>query len=239
MSVTDVVLVGSSALHRDGVRHSLDSAHFSVIGEGRDFESVLALVGAGVSPRLIVADVSRLSEKDLEDLRRVRDTVSDCRIVVLSNNLDLIDLRRVFRAGADGFLVTELSREAFSLALLLVVNGEKVLPGALADVLASNCESLAASIVPKKVRGKLTGRERQILRCLLNGDSNKAIARALEITEGTVKVHLKTLMKKISATNRTQAALWARGQGMGADLDPMLLAARSRSERRSPSISTA
>src|SRR3546814_6994009 len=63
----------------------------------------------------------------------------------------------------------------------------------------------------------LTDRERQILQCLLNGYSNKLIARALGITEGTVKVHLKSLMKKIDANNRTQAALWARNHGIAED----------------------
>jgi len=225
MSVIDVVLVGSSALHRDGLHHSLDSAQFAVVGQGRDFESVLHLLGCGASPRLIVADISRPSEKDVADLRRLRVAAPDCRIVILSNDLNVVDLGHVFRAGADGYLVAELSREAFSLSLQLVVSGQKVLPGTLADLLASDCQSLAASILPKKVRGKLTDRERQVLRCLLNGARNKAIARALEITEGTVKIHVKTLMKKISAANRTQAALWARSQGMGADLDPMQLVA--------------
>lgn len=219
MSVVDVALVGGSALHRDGLRHSLDPNHFTVVVEGRDFESVLALVERRTSPMLIVADVSRLREKDFEDLHRVRTAVPDCRIVVLSSDLNLPDLSRVFREGADGYLVSELSREAFSLSLLVIMSGEKVLPSGLADVLASSCPDFPASRAPNG-QVDLTDRERQILRCLLNGHSNKIIARMLEITEGTVKVHLKALMKKISAVNRTQAALWARGQGIGEELEP-------------------
>ena len=116
--------------------------------------------------------------------------------------------------------MSELSREAFSLSLLVIISGEKVLPGSLADVLASNYRDFVASKLPN-TQSNLTDRERQILRCLLNGYSNKLIARVLDITEGTVKVHLKTLMKKISAVNRTQAALWARSQGIGEDPDPL------------------
>jgi two-component system nitrate/nitrite response regulator NarL len=220
MSVIDVALVGGGALHRDGLRRSLDSNHFAVVAEGPDLGSVLAFVERGTSPRLIIADVSRLRDKDFEDLHRVHTAVPGCRIVVLSSDLNLTDLSRVFRAGADGYLVSELSREAFSLSLLVIMSGEKVLPSALADLLASNCKDFSARRVPNSQAG-LTDRERQILRCLLNGYSNKLIARILEITEGTVKVHLKALMKKISAVNRTQAALWARGQGMGEDLDPI------------------
>jgi two-component system nitrate/nitrite response regulator NarL len=153
-----------------------------------------------------------MSEKDFEGLRRVRDEAPECRIAVLSNDLNLSDLGRVFRAGADGYLVSELSREAFSLSLLVILSGEKVLPGSLADVLASNYRDFVASKISNN-QGNLTDRERQILRCLLDGYSNKLIARVLDITEGTVKVHLKTLMKKIAAVNRTQLLFGREAKG--------------------------
>lgn len=220
MSLIDVALIGGSALHREGLRQSLDPTQFVVVFEGRDFSSALTLIGSGVSPKLIIADISRPSEKDFEGLRRVHDAALDCRIVFLSDDLILSDIARVFRAGADGYLVSELSREAFSLSLLVIMSGEKVLPGSLAGVLASNYRDFVSSKLTND-QCNLTDRERQILRCLLNGYSNKLIARVLEITEGTVKVHLKTLMKKISAVNRTQAALWARSQGIGEDPGPL------------------
>jgi two-component system, NarL family, nitrate/nitrite response regulator NarL len=221
VSPVEVVLVGGSALHREGLRQALDPSHFAVIAEGRSFNSVLDLINRGVSPRLIIADVNRLCEKDFEDLRRIRDAASECRIAVLSNDLNLDHLARVFRAGADGYLVSDLSREAFSLSLLVIMSGEKVLPGSLAKALTSNDRDLA-DIKVVSDQTNLTERERQILRCLLDGHSNKHIARALDITEGTVKVHLKALMRKISAVNRTQAALWARSQGIGEDPNPLV-----------------
>jgi two-component system nitrate/nitrite response regulator NarL len=220
MSLIDVALIGAGTLHREGLRQSLDPAHFVVVFEGRDFSSSLLMIGNGVSPNLIIADISRPSEKDFESLRRVREAATESRIVILSRDLNLSDIARVFRAGADGYLVSELSPEAFSLLLRAVMTGEKVLPGALVDLLASNHQDFLSGKVENE-QGNLTDRERQILRCLLNGYSNKLIARVLDITEGTVKVHLKTLMKKISAVNRTQAALWARSQGIGEDPDPL------------------
>jgi two-component system, NarL family, nitrate/nitrite response regulator NarL len=220
MSLIQVALVGGSALHREGLRQSLDPSQFAVMAEGRDFSSVLDLMSKGVSPRLVIADVGRLCEKDFEDVRRLRDAASECRIAVLSDHLNLDDLGRVFRAGADGYLVSDLSREAFSLSLLVMMSGEKVLPGSLADVLASNYRDFVSSKLSND-QANLTERERQILRCLLDGHSNKHIARVLEITEGTVKVHLKAPMRKIPAANRTQAALWARSQGIGEDPAPL------------------
>jgi two-component system, NarL family, nitrate/nitrite response regulator NarL len=138
---------------------------------------------------------------------------------VLSNELNFSDLARALRAGANGYLVDELSGEAFSLSLLVVMSGEKVLPSSLADVLASNYRDFTGNGL-SETHCNLTDRERQILQCLLRGYSNKLIARMLDITEGTVKVHLKALMKKISAVNRTQAALWARSHGIGEDAQP-------------------
>jgi two-component system nitrate/nitrite response regulator NarL len=96
-------------------------------------------------------------------------------------------------------------------------------------VLAS--DSHEASQLLERPEKHLTEREELILKCLLNAYSNKHIARALDISEGTVKVHLKSVMKKISAANRTQAALWARNNGIevessfGARIDGQLLPA--------------
>jgi len=227
MSLIDVALVGGGTLHREGLRQSLDLSHFVVVAEGRDVSSVLTLIGKGVCPRLVIVDVSRLLEKEFEDLRRIREAAPGCRIVALSNDLNLSELGRVFRAAADGYIVSELSREAFSLSLLVVMSGEKVLPGALAEVLASKCRDFVGKL--SNDPANVTDRERQILQCLINGASNKHIGRTLEITEGTVKVHLKSLMKKISAANRTQAALWARSHGIGEDPEPL-------NSRASPTI---
>ena len=220
MPLIEVALVGGGALHREGLRQSLDPSQFVVMAEGRDFSSVLDLMSKGATPRLVIADVGRLTEKDFEDLRRIRDAAPGCRIAVLSNELNLDDLGHVFRAGADGYLVSDLSREAFSLSLLVILIGQKVLPGSLAEVLASNYRDFVSSKLSND-QANLTDRERQILRCLLDGHSNKHIARVLDITEGTVKVHLKVLMRKISAANRTQAALWARSHGIGEDPAPL------------------
>jgi DNA-binding NarL/FixJ family response regulator len=168
MSLIGVALVGSSTLHREGLRQSLDQDRFTVIVEGRDFSNVLVAVGRNISPHLVVADCGRMCETDFEDLQRFHSAAPECRIVVLSNELNLSDMARVLRAGAVGYLVSELSCEAFSLSLLLVMNGEKVLPGSLADVLAANDRELSTRKIFDE-RSNLTDRERQILQCLLSG----------------------------------------------------------------------
>jgi two-component system nitrate/nitrite response regulator NarL len=213
MTLTNVFLVGTDYLFRQGLRYLLDRERFAVIGETRDWSGVEAALQATPVPHLIVADFSEYVEEDVAYLRELRAAYEDVRIVVLADELCLGDMARLLKAGIDGYLIKELSAEALSLSLLLVRLGEKVFPSTLASVLADGSPLTALrSLAPS--RKQLTEREEQILRCLLNAYSNKHIARALAISEGTVKVHLKTLMKKISAANRTQAALWARNNGI-------------------------
>ncbi|WP_119461254.1 response regulator transcription factor [Rhodospirillaceae bacterium SYSU D60014] len=218
MSAISVVLIGSNTLFRQSLHQILDPNQFAIVAEGRDLASVRALINDGVMPDLVVADFSTHQEEDFESLRQLREVGGDCRIVVLANELSLCEMARALKAGVDGYLVNELSVEAFSLSLLLVMKGEKVLPGHLAGKLATNVQDFEGVKLVDAQRN-LTDRERQILQCLLNGYSNKLIARALGITEGTVKVHLKSLMKKIAASNRTQAALWARNNGIAGPVE--------------------
>jgi two-component system nitrate/nitrite response regulator NarL len=227
MSTITVVLVGTNQLFRQGLRRLLDPDQFVVADEARDLADLETLIEDGLAPDLVVADLNGCHQADLERLRGLRERHDslrdDTRVVVLADQLCLADMARLLNAGADGYLVNELSAEAFSLSLLLVMQGEKVLPSTLAGVLAN--ERGEASHAPL-LQGQrhLTERETQILRCLLNGYSNKHIARALTISEGTVKVHLKSLMKKIAAANRTQAALWARNNGIGDSLQHFIAA---------------
>jgi two-component system nitrate/nitrite response regulator NarL len=214
MSAINVVLVGTNKLFRQGLRRLLDPEQFVVAAEARDLAAVDELIDEGLIPDLMVADLHSCYDSDLERLRRMRAGHASLRMVVLVNELCLADMARLLDAGADGYLVNELSAEALSLSLLLVMNGEKVLPSTLAGVLADD-RGKADNGALVQAQRNLTEREKQILKCLLNGYSNKHIARALTISEGTVKVHLKSLMKKIAAANRTQAALWARNNGIG------------------------
>jgi two-component system nitrate/nitrite response regulator NarL len=184
-----------------------------VAGEARDLTALDALLEEGLAPDLVVADLNGCHEEDLDRLRAVRSTYLGVRVVVLADELCLSDMARLLKAGADGYLVNDLSAEAFSLSLLLVMKGEKALPSTLAGILANDSSDTGNGALVKAQK-HLTEREKQILKCLLHAYSNKHIARALNISEGTVKVHLKSLMKKIAAANRTQAALWARNNGI-------------------------
>lgn len=224
MSRIKVVLVGTNALFREGLRHLLDQSRFAIVGEARDLAAIEALLGEEPAADLVLADLDGCVDEALDRLRALHELHDGLRIVVLASELCLPEMARLLNAGVDGYLVNQLTGEALALSLLLVRMGEKVLPSTLAGVLANDQRHVGEDALLRS-RRHLTDREEQILQCLLKGYSNKHIARALDISEGTVKVHLKSLMKKISASNRTQAALWAHNNGIGAGQPGTLRAA--------------
>lgn len=211
--MVNVLLVGTNVLFREGLRHLLDPARFAIVGEACNLVAVETLLDGDAAADLVLADLDGCGEEVVERLRRLHAAHEELRIVVLADELCLPEMARLLDAGVDGYLINRLTGEALALSLLLVRMGEKVLPSTLAGVLASGSRHAGGALL--RARKHLTEREEQILQCLINGYSNKQIARALDISEGTVKVHLKSLMKKISASNRTQAALWAHNNGIG------------------------
>jgi two-component system nitrate/nitrite response regulator NarL len=124
-----------------------------------------------------------------------------------------------FRAGANGFFVEVMTSDVFIKSIELVMMGETVLPAAfLPFVLGpegdrlggprdANNEALIA-MPQDAIAPQLSPREKTILRCLVDGDSNKSIAQKFHITDGIVKGHVKAILRKIRVHNRTQAAIW-------------------------------
>ena len=134
-------------------------------------------------------------------------------IVLLAQAMETDQLALSFAAGADGYLLEEISPEALLESLNLVMLGEKVFPSRLAALMCGDSWSLKASPKAAASHVPLSGRELEIVQRLTDGLPNKIIASELSITEATVKVHLKTILKKIGAQNRTQAAIWAVQRG--------------------------
>ncbi len=154
----------------------------------------------------------------VDDLRQLREDLPATPVVVLTDERDPRTLAGCLNAGAAAFLLKDISLEALIHSLKLAMLGQKVMPTDLAAALING----AAGVQP--VNGKslesygLSDREMEILRCLVNGDANKVIANRLDITEATVKVHMKSLLRKIKAGNRTQAAIWALNHGLAPGL---------------------
>jgi two-component system nitrate/nitrite response regulator NarL len=202
------VLIEANRLFREGLKHLLADTRFEVGSEYNTIDLALAAGEADAAPELVI---SGQAVKDEADLRAIREAFPSARIVVLADDLTVDVLRAAMGGGADGFLIKNVSPEALIQSLQLIMLGEKVFPTNLASMLLD-----MSAIAPQhSIRG-LSPREQEILQALVTGASNKMIAIRLGITEATVKVHLKTLLRKIDVNNRTQAAIWAMNNGFTA-----------------------
>ncbi|MCW2247585.1 two-component system nitrate/nitrite response regulator NarL [Azospirillum fermentarium] len=215
MDPVNVFLIDSNKLFREGMKRLFDASSFRVMGEAGSLSEGLGLIEtAPEKPGLILIDLAGGGEEDVDGMRALRARFPEIRTVILTSDLCTRRLSAALGAGADGYLMKNIACEALMQSLRLVMMGEKVLPTHLAELLVSGKTDELATEVPTRRKG-LSQREIQILKCLLNGNSNKMIANHLNITEATVKVHLKSLLRKINASNRTQAAIWALNNGIG------------------------
>ncbi|UEM24449.1 response regulator transcription factor (plasmid) [Skermanella mucosa] len=206
MTTSRTILIEPNRLFRQGLKHLLCGTCFEAGAEFSTVELALSAGEAAEVPGLVITGQPVAIEADLQQLRAAYPTA---RIVVLADDLSVDVLRAAMGAGADGFLSKNVSPEALIQSLQLVMLGEKVFPTNLASMLL---DISSAPSPLNSVRG-LSPREQEILQLLVTGASNKLIANKLGITEATVKVHLKTLLRKIDVNNRTQAAIWAMNNG--------------------------
>ena len=213
MTSSQTILIEPNRLFREGLKHLLNGTRFEVGAEFNTVDLARTAAETAETPDLVI---SGQAVTDEADLRALREAFPSARIVVLADGLSVEALRAAMGGGADGFLSKSVSPEALIQSLQLVMLGEKVFPTNLASMLLD----MTAAGPQHSVRG-LSPREQEILQLLVTGASNKMIAIKLGITEATVKVHLKTLLRKIDVNNRTQAAIWAMNNGFSSDDAPV------------------
>ncbi|MEE8250825.1 MAG: response regulator transcription factor [Gemmatimonadales bacterium] len=217
MAVTLTFLVGRNKLFREGLKSLLSGSQFEVVGEADDVSQARAPLG-DQTPSVVLLDFSAELEHAVDDVTHLRGILPEVKIVILVEALSSQSLAACLGAGAHGYLIKDISVDALLQSLRLVMLGEKVFPTHLAALLVNGMADTAPA--RKATSHGLSEREGQVLQCLVQGDSNKIIANRLNITEATIKVHMKSLLRKINATNRTQAAIWALKNGLGPNVAP-------------------
>ena len=210
-TTTSVIIIDDHPLFRKGVSQLIalnDQLH--LIGEASSGEEGLELARA-LEPDLILLDLNMKGMSGIETLRALRDADLAARILILTVSDAADDLVSAIRAGADGYLLKDMEPEELLARIVEAMRGRIVisesLNGLLARSLRDEAQAAERSLAP------LTEREKDILGCLAGGLSNKLIARDLNIAEGTVKVHIKNLLKKLKFRSRLEAAVWAIEQG--------------------------
>lgn len=220
MKNVKTLLIDKNKLFREGMKRLLGETRFEVVADLSDMNEVEAWARENEKPELVVLDFSSPTHwKD--DLDKVHSLFPDSRYVILTESLSAETLAAGLAAGAGGYLLKDISYDSLVQALQIVMLGETVLPTNLAATLVRGMVHLPSAIARSDTSHGLSDRELQILRCLVHGDSNKVIANRLGITEATVKVHLKNVLRKVSAANRTQAAIWALNHGIAGPVEPL------------------
>jgi two-component system, NarL family, nitrate/nitrite response regulator NarL len=209
-------LICRNAVLHAGLRHILSDTQFAVADDVLEPTSDVSAF-AGSEPVLILL-CERLSANEyLETLEQLKTQCPLAWVVVLADHLEPNAVVRLYEAGLSGLCSPAMLGSTLVKALELVVAGETFLPAAVGLALLEQHSRRSlpdAQAVPTTtavgLAGRLTHREAQILRCLMQGASNKMIARELRLAEATVKVHIKAILRKVQAANRTQAAMWAQ-----------------------------
>ena len=214
------VLIGQNNLLKAGLTRLLAGTPFQPTGEAVCLSDIDNIGDEGA-----ILLVEKLPDvRDMEqDLARLKTAHHSCYIVLLASTMETDQLALSFAAGADGYLLDEISPQALVESLNLVSLGEKVFPSRLAAMICSEGWGQKAPGWADFGDHDLSHREVEIVQRLTEGLPNKIIAHELAITEATVKVHLKTILKKLGVANRTQAAIWAVQRGL-APLPAMLSA---------------
>lgn len=205
---SSVLVIDDHPLFRKGVADLIAmEPSLRLVGEASDGRTGLDLAHA-LRPDLILLDLNMKVMDGIETLRHLRaDDGLDARVVMLTVSDTESDVLAALRAGADGYLLKDMEPKAILEMLRDAMHGRLAISTQLTELLA---RALRDSPLPRDPDAAgLTPREREILDLIAQGWSNKLIARELDLAVGTVKVHVKHLLKKLGLKSRVEAAVWA------------------------------
>lgn len=207
-----VLIVDDHPLFRRGLQQLLAmSETLEFVGEVDDGDHALSAVEA-LQPDLILMDLNMSRLDGLKSLQALQASDHDVRVVMLTVSDAEHDVIDALRAGADGYLLKDMEPEDLLSHIEKIAQGEVSVSPRLTSLLAKALSG--RSDQDGLILESLTRREKDILMALARGMSNKMIARHLGISEGTVKVHMKHLLKKLKVRSRVEAAVWAVNKGL-------------------------
>ena len=203
-----VLLIDDHALFRIGLSELLERRGIEVAAAVGDCREGLELAGE-LKPDVILLDMRMPQMSGLDLLRQLRSQAPQLPIAMLTTSSDERDVIDAIQAGATGYLLKDMEPDELIRALDRIVEGQNMIAPELTGVLAKAVQGEVASPAQPAAAADLTPREREILCLLAAGQSNKVIARNLGITEGTVKLHVKAVLRKLEVHSRVEAAVLA------------------------------
>lgn len=230
MGHIDFLLIEPAPLLSSGLKHLLLGSSYVMVEEVQGTAAFLA-PGSRPLPALVLCGpgVNLCTEAERAWVRRQRTGLCRSHFVTLADLTDAGLVRRMASWGVDAVLSQDVSGDVLQRSLDLVMLGQQLFPPPPpcpaseapswhgAELVPFPTLAGQGPLSPKRTQERevvLSQREGQVLRWLVNGASNKVIARELQITETTVKAHIKGVLRKVRANNRTQAAVWALGNNV-------------------------
>lgn len=205
-----IMLVDDHPLLRKGLKQLIAMEDdMQVVAEASNGNDAIALASEH-DPDLIVLDLNMQGMDGIETLKKLRDSGVTSRIIMLTVSDADEDVVAAITNGADGYLLKDMEPEQLLEQIHRAVTGKMVLSEAITEILATALRQPAKT--PASQLNALTNREYEILSLIAKGMSNKVIARELDISDGTVKVHVKHLLKKLGLRSRVEAAVWMVNQ---------------------------
>ena len=216
MNPIRVLLVDDQALFRGGLRALLSTQpEIEIAGEAANGEEALQRLKA-LKPQVVLMDLRMPVRGGVAATSRIRAAAPDCAVIVLTTFDDEEEVFEALRAGAVGYLLKDVPLDRLVEAIRAAARGESFLQPSIAAKVVAEFTRLSQARPPAldNLLEPLSNREREVLRQLASGKSNKEIASALDIAEGTVKNHMTNVLGKLGVLDRTQAALKARELGL-------------------------
>ena len=205
---TRVLLIDDHALCRKGLSELLERAGMTIVGLTGEPNQAMALA-RDEKPDLIVMDLRMPAMDGPTLLRRIRAEGSNAPVVILTVSDAQQDMAEALRAGVRGYLLKDMEPSDILEAIERAAKGELVVAPAMTLKLARLLQPGQQEEPKENLLNLLTEREREILDHLSRGESNKAIARALQISHDTVKLHVRRILAKLNLTSRVEAAVFA------------------------------
>jgi two-component system nitrate/nitrite response regulator NarL len=215
-----VLIIDDHTLFRDGLQGLLERHNIDVIGSLGDGNEGIRLAQE-LKPDIILLDMRMPSLSGLDVLKQLQQNKFEAPIAMLTTSNDERDLVEALRNGAKGYLLKDMEPDDVVAALREIVKGETVVAPNLTQILARVVKGEPILESEPSPIDDLTPREAEILSLLAEGQSNKVIARNLGISDGTVKLHVKAILRKLNIHSRVEAAVIAVEQGLRAKKTPL------------------
>ncbi|MFM9697209.1 response regulator [Streptomyces europaeiscabiei] len=204
-----VLLVDDHQVVRRGLRTFLEvQDDIEVVGEAADGAEGVARAEE-LRPDVVLMDVKMPGMDGVDALRKLRELANPARVLIVTSFTEQRTVVPALRAGAAGYVYKDVDPDALAGAIRSVHAGHILLQPEVAEVLLSQEANSGQGR-----GGSLTEREREVLGLIADGRSNREIARALVLSEKTVKTHVSNILMKLDLADRTQAALWAVRHGV-------------------------